>query len=129
MRLPKILTFEHFFFVCLFLVFLFLGPQLHHMEVPRLGVESALQLLAHATATATSNLSWIYDLHHSSQQHRISDPLSKARDWIRTLTDTSRILCCTTRGTPLTFECFLSLATSFYIVVINTLFTLIYFLH
>ena len=34
---------EHFFFF-------FLGPYLQHMEVPRLGVESELQLLTYTTA-------------------------------------------------------------------------------
>ena len=39
------------------------------MEVPRLEVESVLQLLAYTTATATPDLSHIFDLqHHSSQQ-------------------------------------------------------------
>ena len=49
------------------------------MEVPRLGVESELQPLAYPTATATSEPSCIYDLHHSSWKHRILNPLSKAR--------------------------------------------------
>ena len=41
------------------------------------------------------------DLHHSSQQHRIPDPLSKARDQTSILMDTSQIrCCCATRGTP-----------------------------
>ena len=31
----------------------FLEPYLQHMEVPKLGVESELQLLAYATVTAT----------------------------------------------------------------------------
>ena len=31
--------------------FFFLGPHLWHMEVPRLGVDSELQLLAYTTAT------------------------------------------------------------------------------
>ena len=31
----------------------FLGPHLRHMEVPRLGAESELQLPAYTTATAT----------------------------------------------------------------------------
>ena len=35
-----------------FFFFLFLGPLLQHMEVPRLGVESEVQLLAYTTATA-----------------------------------------------------------------------------
>ena len=51
------------FFVCLFL-----GPHPWHMEVPRVSVESELQLLAYATATATSDPSRVCDLHHSSRQ-------------------------------------------------------------
>ena len=35
----------------------FLGPHLQDMEVPGLGVESELQLLAYTTATATRDLS------------------------------------------------------------------------
>ena len=50
------------------------------MEVPRLGVELELQLPAYTTATATRNLSHVCNLHHSSQQHQIPDPRSKARD-------------------------------------------------
>ena len=50
------------------------------MEVPRLGVELELQLLAFATAKAIRDLSRVYDLHHSSQQHWILNPLSEARD-------------------------------------------------
>ena len=34
----------------LFFYFSFLGPHLWHMEVPRLGAESELQLLAYTTA-------------------------------------------------------------------------------
>ena len=50
------------------------------MEVPRLGVESELELLAYTTATATQVLSCLCDLHHSSRQCRILNPLSKVRD-------------------------------------------------
>ena len=50
------------------------------MEVPRLGVESELELQAYTTAMATQDLSCICDLHHSSWQCRILNPLSKARD-------------------------------------------------
>ena len=60
--------------------FFFLGLHLQHMEVPRLGVELDLQLLAYATAIATQNLSHICDLCHSSQQHWILNPLREARD-------------------------------------------------
>ena len=51
--------------------FVFLGPRLRHMEVPRLDVQLELQLPAHATATATAteDPSLIFELHHSSRQH------------------------------------------------------------
>ena len=63
-----------------FLLFVFLGPHLQHMQVPRLGVESKLQLLACATAVAVLDPSHICDLHHSSRQRWILNPLSGARD-------------------------------------------------
>ena len=50
------------------------------MEVPKLGIELELQLLAYTTATATLDPSYICDLYHSSQQCQIPNPLSKARD-------------------------------------------------
>ena len=61
------------------------------MDIPRLGVELELQLLAYATATATRDPSYICDLHHSSQQCQIPNPLIEARDQICILTDTSQI--------------------------------------
>ena len=64
----------------LFFFFYFLGPHLWHMEVPGLGVELELQLPAYTTARATQDLSRICDLHHSSQQRQLLNPLSKARD-------------------------------------------------
>ena len=48
-----------------FLFFHFLGPHPRHMEVPRLGVQSELQLPAYTPATATGDPSHICDLHHS----------------------------------------------------------------
>ena len=60
-----------FFFVLFCFVFVFVllfGLYWWHMEVPKLGVKSELQLLACATATGTPDLSYIYDLHHSSWQ-------------------------------------------------------------
>ena len=41
----------------------FLGLQLQHMEVPRLGVDSELQLPAYTTATETQNPSHGCNLH------------------------------------------------------------------
>ena len=56
-------------------IFCFLGPHLWHMEVPRLGVELEPQLPAYFTATATPDPSLICDLHHSSRQCQIINPL------------------------------------------------------
>ena len=50
----------------LLLFFLFLWLHLLHMEVPRLGVESELQLSAFATATAMPDLSYVCDLRCSA---------------------------------------------------------------
>ena len=55
-------------FLC---VCVFLGPHPLHMEVPRLGVESELQLPTYTTAIAMPDLSRICDLHHSSWQRQI----------------------------------------------------------
>ena len=66
------------------LIFFLLGPHLH-MEVPRLGVESELQLLAYATATATLDPSHICEPYHSLQQHW--NPLCEARDQTLILMD------------------------------------------
>ena len=46
-----------------YLFFVFVGPHPWHMEVPRLGVESELQLLVY--------------IHHTSQQCWILNPLSR----------------------------------------------------
>ena len=68
--------------------FFFLGSNLQHMEVPRLGTESELYLPAYTTAIAA--------------QPRIPNPMSEARDQTHILMDTSQIqicFCCTTTGT------------------------------
>ena len=92
------------FFIFYFYVFIyccFLGLHLRHMEVPRLGVESELQLLAYAMATAMQDPSHVCNPHHSSQQRWILNVLSKARNLTLILMDTSWIcFCCTTTGTP-----------------------------
>ena len=58
---------------------------------PRLGAEWELQLPAYTTATATQDLSLVFDLHHSSRQCRILNPLSEATDRTHNLMDTSRV--------------------------------------
>ena len=71
------------------------------MEVPRLGVELEPQLLAYTTAIATQDLSHVCDLHHSSQQRWILDPLREARDRTQNLMVPSWIrFRCATMGTP-----------------------------
>ena len=60
--------------------FFLLGLHLQHVEVPRQGVESELQLPAYAEATVMQDLSRLCNLHYSSQQCQILIPLSRARD-------------------------------------------------
>ena len=52
--------FNYYLFIC------FLGLYPQHMTVPRLSVQSELQLLVCTTATATSHPSRVCDLYHSS---------------------------------------------------------------
>ena len=80
-RCKSTMLFSFFFCVC------FLG--LHHMNIPRLGVQSELQLLTYTTATPTRDPSHIRDLPDSSQQCWIPNPLSEARDGTCILMDTS----------------------------------------
>ena len=91
--------FFRFFCCCCCFCFCFLGLHPWHMEVPRLGVKWGLQLLAYTTVTPDPR--HVCDLHHSSWQCRILNPLSEARDRTHILMDTSQIrFCCTTTGTP-----------------------------
>ena len=62
------------------------------MEVPRLGVESDLQLPAYATVTATWDLSHICNLCCSLPQRWILNPLSEARDGTHIRMDTMSVL-------------------------------------
>ena len=69
-RAPILFKYIGFFCLhcCLFVVvvvFCLSGPHLQHMEVPKLGVKSELQLPAYTTVTATLDPSRICDLHHS----------------------------------------------------------------
>jgi len=75
------------FSCCLLFFWSFLGLHPQHMEVPRLGVESELQLLAYTTAMATWDPSRVCNPHHSSQWCQIPNLLSEARDQIPILMD------------------------------------------
>ena len=64
-----------------------------------------MQLPAYATAAVKPYPSCICNLHHSSQQCQIPEPLSEARDQTCILMDTSGIhFCCTTMGTPYSYS-------------------------
>ena len=60
---------------------------LRHMDIPRSGAESELQL----PATATPDPSRICDLHHNLCPPWILNPLSKARGQTHILMDPSRV--------------------------------------
>ena len=91
----------YYSYYCYYYYFVFLGPHPWHVEVPRLGVESESQLPAYARATAMPDLSRVFDLHHSSHQCRILNPLNKARDGTRNLMVPSWThFLCATMGTP-----------------------------
>ena len=73
-----------------FFVHYLLGPQVQHMKVSRLGIESGLRLLAYTTATETPDPSCVCNL-----------LWSRARDLTRILTDISWVhLCGATVGSP-----------------------------
>jgi len=85
----------------IFVLFWFLRLYPWHMEVPRPGVESELQLTAYASATAMPDPSHTCDLHHSSRQRWILNPLSEANDQTCNLMVPSWILFCYAMvGTP-----------------------------
>ena len=58
----------------------FLGLHPWHMDIPRIGMELELHLTTYTTAPAMPDPTCVCDLHHSSQQHWILNPPSKARD-------------------------------------------------
>jgi len=88
-------------FFSLSFLFLPFGPHSQHMEIPRRGAELELQLLVYTTATATRDLSHVLDLHHSTRQSMIPDPLIEGRDWTCILMDTCQIhFPWATTGTP-----------------------------
>ena len=74
------------------------------------GVESELWPLAYTTATATWDPSPICDLHHSSQQRQIPNPLGETRDQTHNLVVPGWICFCgTVMGTPtVVFVCMFS---------------------
>ena len=87
-----------------FFFFFFSGPHSWHMEVSqaRGSNQSCSCWPTYTTATAMWDPSWVCDLHHSSWQHWILNPLSEARDQTCILVDTSWVPYCwaTVRTSP-----------------------------
>ena len=81
------------FFLSLFFLFCFFraNPVACRSSQPRLGVELQLQPPACAATTPTWDPSPVFNPHHSSQQCRILNPLSEARDRTLVLMDPSRV--------------------------------------
>ena len=89
---PRNEKLEPFFFIC------FLGPHPWHMEVPRLGTEWELQLLAYTTATATQGSKPRYRPTPQLTAMPILNPLSEARNRTCNLMVASQIRFCCTSG-------------------------------
>ena len=93
LKIPSIGVRDQVFCLGLVWVFLpfffFLRVHLQHMEIPRLGVKSELQLPAHTAAIGTWVPSLICNLPHSSRQCQMLNPLCGARDQTSILMDIS----------------------------------------
>ena len=99
-------------FFCLFVGLLFRAALMAYgnSQARGEGVGLEPQLPAYATATATRDPSHVFELFHSTWQHWIPDPPSKAGDGTRILTDTSRIcFCCVRRNRKSQGRSFLAL--------------------
>jgi len=72
--------------------FFFSQPHLWHLDVPRLEVQSEMQLPVYTTATATPDPSCICEQCCSSQQFRILNPRSRATGRTHILIDPSQVL-------------------------------------
>ena len=84
--------FGGFFVFCFFFFWsVFLGPPLWNTEVPRLGAELELQLQPPTITTAMPDPSQVCNLHHSSHQCWILNPLSEAKDQTCVPMDISRV--------------------------------------
>ena len=73
-----------------YLFFVFLGLHLKHMEVPRLGIQSELQLPVYATATAMQDPSHVWDTPQLMATLDLN-PLIEAMDRTHVLVDTSQV--------------------------------------
>ena len=92
---------SNFILFVLFIYFLLFGAPPAAYGGSQAGVQSELHLPAYITATAPRDPSHICNLHHSSQQRQIFNPLSEARDRTHNLIVPSRVrFLCAVTGTP-----------------------------
>ena len=92
------------FLILIFLIFYFLLFKAAPAAYGNSQARGRIRATAYATATAIPDPSYVCDLHHSSWQCRILNPLSEAGDGTCNLMAPSRIrVCCATMRTP----CFL----------------------
>ena len=78
LKMSTVLRMRHLLEIYMY-IFL-LQPYLQHAEVPRLGVESELQLQACTIAWVALDPSYIHNLRCSLWQRRILNPPREARD-------------------------------------------------
>ena len=78
---PRLDLLQTVFHMDFFFFFVFLGAHLRHTEVPSLGVESELQLLAYTTATATPDPSIAHG-NAGSLTHRVRPGIEPESSWI-----------------------------------------------
>ena len=93
-----------YLFTCLFIYLLLFRaiPTAHRSSHARSRIRAIAA--AYTTAITTPDPRHVCDLHHCSQQHRIPDPLSKARDQTQVFVDASQVhYCWTMAGTPVHF--------------------------
>ena len=89
--MSKYTTAFYYLFTIYLFIFLLFRAVLAAYGSSQAGVKSELQPLAYSTATATPDPSHICNLHHSSWQRWIINPLSKGRDRTRNFMVPSRI--------------------------------------
>ena len=85
-RLPSLLDLfatHHQFLFFFISFFCFLGPHLQHMEVPRLGVKSEVQLPSHTTATAMWDPSQVCAVTYTTDHSNAGSLTHWARQWIK----------------------------------------------
>ena len=78
------------------------APVAHRSSQARGQIRATAASLPHSHSNTGSKPHLKVALHHSSWQHQIPNPLSKARDWTCILMDSSGVhYCWTTTGTPI----------------------------